>query len=387
MKKTVLISEIFPPIHGGSGRWFWELYSRLPKDQYLIAAGDNDEASEFDKTHTLNLQRFNLSSWSWGLKSVTGLKYYWRTYWQLRKYIKQNKIGIIHCGRCLPEGFMGFLLSKSLNLPLVCYVHGEDVEAAATSRELSWVVNKVLNHAKKIISNSQNTASLLTDNWQVDKNKIAILNPGVDAKRFVPAEKNIDIRSQLGWNEGPVILTVGRLQKRKGQDMLIKALPAIKQAIPDVLYAIIGGGEELVNLQNLVDELDLQNNVMFMSEIDDETMIQCYQQCDLFVLPNRTVDQDIEGFGMVLVEAQACGTVVIAGDSGGTKETMLINESGFVVDCTRPEPLADQCIAVLSNPEKAKTMGLKGREHVEVNLDWLAHKEQAVILFNSFQNK
>ncbi len=386
MKKTVLISEIFPPIHGGSGRWFWELYSRLPSEQYFIAAGDNDEAKEFDKNHELSLQRFNLSSWSWGLKSVTGLKYYWRTYWQLRKYIKKNKIEVIHCGRCLPEGFMGFLLSKSLGLPLICYVHGEDVEAAATSRELSWIVNKVLGHAKTIISNSQNTASLLTDNWQVDKSKISILNPGVDATRFIPTDRNSDIRNQLGWNERPVILTVGRLQKRKGQDMLIKALPVIKNRLPNILYAIIGGGEELANLQKLVDELDLHDNVMFMSEIDDETMIKCYQQCDLFALPNRTVEQDIEGFGMVLVEAQACGKVVIAGDSGGTKETMLMNESGFVVDCTKPEPLAEQCIKVLSDMDKAQHMGLKGRAHVEVNLDWLAHKEKAQLLFSSVLN-
>lgn len=382
-KKTLLISEIFPPKNGGSGRWFWELYTRLPRSEYIIAAGKTEGDDAFDKTHDLNLKRLSLSSSSWGIKSLTGLKFYWRVFSQVRKLIKQYKVTTIHCGRCLPEGFIGYIFNKIYNIPYICYIHGEDVEAAATSRELSWIVKKVLANATTLICNSQNTASLILNNWQAIPDRTVILNPGCDTERFSPAEKNDDVKKSLGWESKQIILTVGRLQERKGQDMLIKAIPVIKQSIPNVLYAIIGDGEEKQKLQTLVETLKIQDNVLFMSEISDEQMIQAYQQCDIFALPNRTVGQDIEGFGMVLVEAQACGKPIIAGASGGTVETMMVGKTGFIVDCTQPEPLANKLIEILQSPEQCKVTGNAGRLHVEKTLDWKVHAEKAKSIFNT----
>ncbi len=381
MNKTLLLSEIFPPTNGGSGRWFWELYSRLSISEYIIAAGQTVGDEAFDKAHDLNITRVNLSSPSWGIKSITGLKYYWHVFNQVRKLIKLHGITKIHCGRCLPEGFIGYIFNKIFNIPYICYIHGEDVEAAATSRELSWIVKKVLANATTLICNSQNTANLILNNWDVNPDITEILNPGCDTERFIPAQKNDDIKKSLNWQGKRVVLTVGRLQQRKGQDMLIKALPTIKQSIPNILYAIIGGGDEKEQLQALTKELKLQDNVLFMTEISDEQMIQAYQQCDAFVLPNRTIGQDIEGFGMVLVEAQACAKPVIAGDSGGTAETMLIGDTGFIVDCTKPEPIAAKLSELLQNPEQCEVMGTKARKHVELALDWKVHTEKAKKIF------
>jgi len=382
-KITLLISEIFPPKNGGSGRWFWELYTRLPRNEYIIAAGNAAGDKAFDETHDLNLRRLNLSSPSWGIKSLTGLKFYWRVFNQIRKLIKQHRISKIHCGRCLPEGFIGYLFYKILNIPYICYIHGEDVEAAATSRELSWIVRKVLANASKLICNSQNTAHLILNNWQANPDKTEILNPGCDTERFIPAEKNMAVKESLGWNNKQVILTVGRLQERKGQDMLIKALPEIKKSIPNILYAIIGGGQNKSALELLTKKLNLQDSVVFMSEISDEQMIQAYQQCDIFALPNRTVKQDIEGFGMVLVEAQACEKPVIAGDSGGTAETMIIGETGYILDCTTPEALSNKLVELINDPEKTHLMGQKARIHAVTNLDWKVHKIAAEKIFSN----
>lgn len=381
MKKSILISEIFPPKNGGSGRWFWELYSRLPQESTFIVAGQHEDSEHFDKAHKLSLARLDLNCWTWGIKSVDGFKYYWKTFWSIKKLIKQHNIKSIHCGRCLPEGFMGYLLSKALGLPLLCYVHGEDVEAASQSRELSWMVKRVLNHCHTIICNSNNTASLLTNSWSISDEKIKVLNPGVDASKFIPAVRDMLIKAQLGWNDRPVVLTVGRLQKRKGHDMMVSALPKIKESIPNVLYAIIGGGEEKARLESLVIKNSVQDNVLFMDEIDDDTMLQCYQQCDLFILPNRTVGRDIEGFGMVLVEAQSCGKPVIAGNSGGTRETMVEEETGVVIDCTNIETIADTVCSMLKDKNKLQTMALVAREHVLTTLDWSAHVEKAKALF------
>lgn len=376
MRKTLLLSEIFPPLKGGSGRWFWEVYTRLPNDKVVIAAGETDAAADFDQHHDLNCYRLPLSSWSWGLKSLTGLRFYWRVLTQVLSLVKKEKIEVIHCGRCLPEGFIGFLVSKLKGIPYICYIHGEDVETAATSRELSWIVKKALGGASKLIANSQNTANILLNTWHTDPAKTFVVNPGVDSQQFVPAPENDEIKQSLSWNDRKVILTVGRLQKRKGQDMLIRALPAIVARHPDVLYAIIGNGDQKEALQSLVTQLQLHEHVMFMTELSDEQMIHCYQQCDVFALPNRTVGRDIEGFGMVLVEAQACGKPVLAGDSGGTAETMVLGETGFIVDCTQPELLAAKLNELLGDSVTCQKMGQAGRLHVQQNLDWAVLSEK-----------
>ncbi|WP_020408726.1 glycosyltransferase family 4 protein [Hahella ganghwensis] len=377
MKKTLLLSEIFPPVKGGSGRWFWEVYNRLPREKVVVAAGQANNAADFDANSPLKTYRLSLSSLSWGLRSLIGLKFYWKAYWQVRKLVKEESIEVIHCGRCLPEGFIAYLIKKTMGIPYICYIHGEDVETAATSRELTWIVHRALAGAEKLVCNSKNTADIVLNTWQAEPNKTHVVHPGVDANYFVPAETDLAVRERLGWGERPVIITVGRLQLRKGQDMLIRSLPEIKARFPDVLYAVIGEGEEKPNLVKLAQELGVAENVAMMSELSDEQMLQCYQQCDLFVLPNRTIGCDIEGFGMVLVEAQACAKPVIAGDSGGTAETMVIGKSGFVVDCTRPEPLAKEITELLENREKRENMGNLGRQHVESSLDWSQLAEQA----------
>ena len=124
------------------------------------------------------------------------------------------------------------------------------------------------------------------------------------------------MRARLEWTGRRVVLTVGALQKRKGQDMMIRALPAIRQRCPDVLYAIVGEGWERPYLESLVAELSVADLVQFRATPADDELIECYQQCDLFALPNRQVGWDFEGFGIVLLEAQACGKPVVTGQSG-----------------------------------------------------------------------
>jgi phosphatidylinositol alpha-1,6-mannosyltransferase len=187
----------------------------------------------------------------------------------------------------------------------------------------------------------------------------------------------------MGWTNKFVILTVGRLQKRKGQDKMIEAMPAILEKHPHVHYAIVGSGECKNELENLIRKLGLKNNVQLLSEIDDADMIACYQQCDLFILPNRTIDNDIEGFGMVLVEAQACGKPVIAGDSGGTRETMLVGETGWVIDCSLSHNIVVKITALLRNKKGFLNAGERGRRHVLGSLDWQSHAKKAEVIFRS----
>lgn len=367
-----MITENFPPKSGGSGRWFWELYSRLPRGEYEVLAGEDLSAAKFDDDASLPIHRDNLTSTEWGFASIIGLRFYISRVWRIRKIVKKNNITNLHCGRVLPEGVIACLLNILTGIPYTCYVHGEDLETAQSSREQYFICGQVIKRAKNIICNSQNSANIVAKFGAEASAKTLVLHPGVDSNVFVPANTNQAILSALGWSNKKVVLTVGRLQARKGQDMMIRAVAEIIKHIPNFLYAVVGDGDCKDELLRLVEELRLHDHVQFLSEISDQDMINCYQQCDLFILPNRTIGQDIEGFGMVLVEAQSCAKPVIAGDSGGTKETMLVGETGIIVDATAAQNIADAVVNILADAQKLKEMGAKGREHVTQNLDWKA---------------
>src|SRR5262249_2443696 len=196
--------------------------------------------------------------------------------------------------------------------------------------------------------------------------------------------KDQDFLKKIGWEGRTVILTVSRLQKRKGHDQMIPGLVKIRKQVPDILYAIVGDGAERAHLERLVRDYDLSSVVQFLGEfgMDDDRLIKCYQQCDLFVLPNREVDNDIEGFGMVLIEAQACGIPVIGGICGGTAETMRIPDTGLVVDCTGPEKLADLVCELLIDRPRLTRMGTEAREWVAENFDWDTLSKSAYGVFS-----
>ena len=182
-----------------------------------------------------------------------------------------------------------------------------------SSRQLRFIARNVIENATCLIANSYNTEKILRDDWAVPPARIRVLHPGADCNRFVPAPRSPETRQALGWGERPVILTVSRLVRRKGHDRLIAALPAIREKIPNVLYAIVGDGNTRPALEQQIRQLGLSDAVRFHGDLGDDALVPCYQQCDLFVLPNRQIGSDIVGFGMVLVEAQACGKPVIAG--------------------------------------------------------------------------
>ena len=351
MKKTLLLTENFPPKEGGSGRWFWELYSRLPNDKVLIVANDTPEGREFDKTHELDIVRIELESTEWGLASTKGLGFYWETIRKVLKLVKEHGIEEVHCGRVIPEGVIARALKLLAGARYNCFVHGEDVETAATSREHSLLVKNVCKNASMLICNSENTANIVRKLGFDSGSKCEVLHPGVDTSRFEVAAPDTSFRQKMGWSGKRVLLTVGRLQRRKGQDFLIKSMPTLLNEFPDLFYAVVGRGECYDELISLVDQHELHDKVCVYPDMDDEALIKCYQQCDIFILPNRTIDNDIEGFGMVLVEAQVCGKPVIAGDSGGTRETMNIGKTGHIIDCSSTENLLNGLSPILRNPE------------------------------------
>lgn len=373
----LLVSQVFPPKHGGSGRWLWELYRRLAGTTVHVAAGEVAGAETFDRAAPLGISRLDLEFSSWGLLSPGGACDYAGAFLALRRIVQRCKPDVIHCGKALPEGLLALALSKWTGVPYACYVHGEELTLAKTSRELRMWTGRVLRSAQQIVANSRHSRDILLGDWAIPAARIVVIHPGVDTSRFVPAPIDEQVRERLGWRGRRVILTVGALQKRKGQDMMIRALPAIRAMCPDVLYAIAGEGWEREYLEKLVVEQGVSEVVQFCGAPQEGALLTYYQQCDLFALPNRQIGWDLEGFGIVSLEAQACGKPVIVGNSGGAPETVLQGITGEVVSAETPEPLAELAAALLDDQPRREAMGRSGRERAVAQFDWTILARQA----------
>jgi phosphatidylinositol alpha-1,6-mannosyltransferase len=381
MKNTLLLTEIFPPFQGGSGNWFYEMYSRLDSNVVVITQ-KVDGKPEVEKVGNLKIYRVDFSPKSlrdMGIFSIYGIRYYLRLLRLVRRICKNEKIEVIHCGRVLPEGLLAMFLKFVFGYKYLVYIHGEDIEGALLSKEYRILVSRALKYADKIICNSKNSNKLLAK-WGGDLLlKTKLLYPGVDTEKYKPFEN-----SNKPYQGKTVIVTISRLQKRKGHDLLLDALPVIKNKIPNIHYLIVGSGEERARLKEKIISNNLSNCVELLDGITNDQIITYYNYADLFVLPNRRVGNDIEGLGIVLLEAQSCGVPVIAGDSGGTVETIDINKSGVVIDCTCTDVIATKIIEMLQSPDKLKSMGGSARKHILNNFSWKTQIQNANHIFDSF---
>ena len=382
MSKTLVISRVFPPQVGGNGRWMWELYSRLPHDNFVIVADRFPGSEAFDRSHDLSVIRMPLQFESWGVLGWRRGTAYYGIYSRLCRIVRERHIESVHASNCLPDGFLAWMLRRRFGLPYLVYVHGEELIIAGKSRELHWMARQVYRDAKLVIANSRNTARLLIDGWPVSTQRVRVMHPGVDTREYRPAPRDMNVRRRLGWGDCHVVLTVGRLMKRKGHESLIRSLPEISKSVPDVLYAIIGDGDERQRLEQLVNDLKLHGRVVFHGELDDDDVRSAHQQCDLFALPNREINGETEGFGIVLLEAQACGIPVIAGDSGGTAEAVNAPHSGRIVRQDHPDELAKTISELLRDDAQRERMGQAGREWAVENFDWQVLMQEADCIFS-----
>jgi phosphatidylinositol alpha-1,6-mannosyltransferase len=378
----LVLAQVFPPRRGGSGRWLWDLYRRLPGFDVHVVTATTPDGPAFDRVSELAVERIPLDFSSWGVWDWRGGPQYAAALLRLRRIVTEQRPQVIHCGKCLPEGLLAASIRRWAGIPFFTFVHGEELTLAASSRELRRLTRKVLRTAACVIANSDHTRTLLIDHWRVPSEQIVVMHPGVDTAHFVPAARSLAARRNLEWGSRQVILTVGALQKRKGQDMLIRALPAIRQRCLDVLYAIAGEGWERPSLESLVAECGVADLVQFRGMPGDAELVACYQQCDLFALPNRQVGWDFEGFGIVLLEAQACGKPVITGRSGGTAETIDPSRTGEIVDCDAPDLLADLAADLLQDDARRERMGTLARQWVVERFAWDVLSRQAAELFS-----
>ncbi|WZU47572.1 glycosyltransferase family 4 protein [Stieleria varia] len=369
--RITLLSEIFPPIHGGSGRWFAEMYPRLTNADVTYIVGNHPDAKTLDIEKGWKTHRWDFGWHFNGIEDVSQMGKHLKGAWRLRRFLQRHPTDQLHAGRPLSEGFVAAMACPK-HTPLVCFVHGEDVSVAKTSRQLTLVTRWTLSRCSRLIANSKNTQSMLQNEWNIPEDKILLIHPGVNCGQYTTAVDRDSLRESLGWEGRLVVLTVGRLQRRKGQDTALHCVVKLRERFPNLLWVIAGSGQDAEYLRELAQRLDVQANVRFHDSLNDRQLQEMYRAADIFVLPNRTVGRDIEGFGIVLLEAQASGLPVIAGDSGGTIDAVSDGVTGHVVDCSdieNPRDLAEKLTRLLESETQRIRFGQAGVQWA-TSFDW-----------------
>lgn len=366
-QRLLVISELLLPTKGGTAVWFSEVYRRLGGKEIHIVTADVPDAQSHDATHPNTIHRLDLRRYGW--LRPESLAMYLKLFFKAWGLARRQTFSAVHAGRVLPEGLVGLAVARLCRLPAVIYAHGEEITCWRTPRK-AQALSYTFRHADCVIANSEFTRAELL-NLGVDANRIVLINPGVDLERYRPDLPSADLRAQLALGSGQkLILSVGRLHRRKGFDQVIRALPGLRQAGLDVHYAIIGIGEDREYFAGVAREAAVQQRVHFLGHVAAEDLPRWYCAADAFAMPNREIDGDTEGFGMVFIEAAACGCPAVAGMAGGTGAAVLDGVTGLRVDGESAAAVAEGLHRILSDDQFASQLGQGGLRRANEDFSW-----------------
>jgi phosphatidylinositol alpha-1,6-mannosyltransferase len=367
--RILLVSELFPPAVGGSAALLGSIYGRL--DVPVTVLTDPTVSGTDDPHPSVSARRWvRISGRLRGATSMAELAQIGSVARQIRQERRRARRTFVHTARPLPEGLTALASQMGSwgSAPYVTWVHGEDLAVALTSREHGWLATQVCRRASSVLCNSRFSAAIV-GTLGVAAPRIRVVHPGVDADRFRPDVDGSVERAALG-TAGPVLLSVGRLQRRKGHDTTIQAVAQVIQDFPGLRYVIAGDGAERPRLQKLAEELGVGSSVVFLGEVEDERLPALYAACDVFLMPTRREGPDVEGFGIVYLEAAASGRASIGGRNGGVPEAIEEGRSGLLVSGTDAEELAAAIRQLLASDTLRAEMGAAGRERVCQGFTW-----------------
>ena len=289
----------------------------------------------------------------------------------LSRIIKESSIQVAAFGAAAPLGLLSASMKRAGVRKTVALTHGHEVW---------WAKVFPFNYALRKIGTSVDSLTYLGEFTQraisgslskVAAQKMVKIAPGIDVDHFSPQDST-QLRKELKLENKRVIVSVGRLVHRKGQDHLIQAMPEILKSVPDAHLLMVGQGPYLSHLKKLVENLDLIDQVSFIGRIQYAQLPQYICAGDVFAMPSRSrfFGLEVEGLGIVYLEASACGLPVIAGSSGGAPDAVLDGVTGIVVDGENNQEIAVAAIKLLQDLAGSKAMGLAGREWIIENWRW-----------------
>lgn len=359
MRGHTVLTLDFPPLQdGGIARWMDELARGLVAEgrpTSVLTRGNKPVARAHDAQHPAPVVRLPGHGW------VRRHRAYLRLYAPfLGRHLDDRVVHAATYGVAAP--ILGALRRRRARL--VVYVHGLELVEAHDDDERR-VIAEVLEAAQVVVANSGRVRDLAIAAG-APAAKVQVVAPAIDPARITPV--GADLRSRWGVGQRPVILTLGRLIPRKGQDVVLRALPAIRARVPEVAYVIAGRGPDRERLEALVHELGLEGAVIFAGFVAEAELGAAYRAADVYAMIARETEDDVEGFGITYLEAGAAGRAVVGGRSGGVDDAVIDGETGLLVPPTDVAAVGEALARILQDDALRARLGAQGRARVEGEL-------------------
>jgi phosphatidyl-myo-inositol dimannoside synthase len=360
--KVLVVTNDFPPKIGGINYYVAHLVRHFPAGEVTVFASDWPGAETFDAEFPHPVVRWSSDS----MYPTPGVVQ------RVADLVRQEGADIVLFGAAVPLALMGRTIQRRTGIPYAAFMHGVEIWAAqvpVTAGLLSLL--------------GRNAALLMgVSRWQVELTRKAIgpgprielLPPGIDAQRFHSGVSDRAVRTRHGLGNAPVICCVSRLTLRKGQDVVIRALPRIAEEVPDVRFLVVGAGPDYERLRDLARRKGVEDRVAFAGEVAYDELPGYFRAGDVFAMPCRTrkLGLEAEAFGAVFLQASAVGRPCVAGNSGGAPEAVLDGETGLVVDGADRDAVGGAVLELLLDRERARKMGGAGADRVRRELTWEA---------------
>ena len=342
---NLIVTRSFPPEIGGMQSLMWGLTCSLAKYNLVKVFADyHEKYKDHDEKVSFSIDRIG---------GVKILRKHRKAY-LINEFIKNNKN--INC--VIADHWKSLELIKT-NKKKICLIHSKEINYKKDSFRNRRIL-KAFNNIDQVVANSHFTKNLAVE-IGIDENKITVINPGV-----FPA-KNLDNSSmkeaeKLLKNKNPRLITVSRLDKRKNHEKVIMALRNLKQIYPNIVYTCIGYGDEEENLKKLTKELKLNQQVLFLKNINQDLKNSLVSKSNVFVMPSIIHKNSVEGFGIAYVEAAQCGVPSIGGKDGGASDAIQNNETGIICDGNNLEEIYSSIDLILKNNSYLE-MGKKAKDY------------------------
>ena len=378
--KILFLTDNFLPHFGGSRVYYYNLCKNLPQNSVYVFTNKIKGSDAFDVQQSFLIYRLPLDCFKCISKLLNEI---WIIIVGLLAggyLVCKHNINILHCGEILPMGIVGFILSKIFKIPYIIYTHSEDVGVLRSLKGERKLGVFILRNASKVISACKFGEDQLIK-LGIPEDKIFRLTPGVEdfflrKINYSDIEKFKEDKNLKGRK---ILLTVGRLIKRKNHISVIKSLPCILKEVPQVLYLVIGRGPEENYLKELTEKMGLASCVRFEGEVSKEELFKYYACCDVFVMVSKECKEgDVEGLGIVFLEANALGKPVVGPNTGGPAEYIAHNFNGMKVNPDSQEEICKALIRLLKEERLCKKLGDNGRRIVNLKFRW---KDKADLVY------
>jgi phosphatidyl-myo-inositol dimannoside synthase len=366
-RRTLLVTNDFPPRPGGIQSFVHNLALRQPPGSVVVYASTWKGAASFDAAQPFEVVREDTSV----LLPTPAVAR------RAAALARSHGCQAVWFGAAAPLGLLAAGLRGAVDVQrAVAQTHGHEVGWAALPGARSLL---------RRIGRGVDTVTYLGEYARVRLARVlqphttlAQLAPGVDVEAYHPGVDGSAVRRRYALSDRPVVVCVSRLVPRKGQDTLIRALPAIRRRVPDAALLVVGGGPYRSTLHRLARDAGVAEHVVFTGSVPWAELPEHYAAGDVYAMPCRTrrAGFDVEGLGIVYLEASATGLPVVAGDSGGAPDAVRDGETGYVVAGRDPAAVADRVAGLLGDPELARRLGAAGRAWVQREWRWETKAEQ-----------